>query len=251
MTATDKLHDRLAKLRACRDGEAALGNTAAAEAFAAKLNQILMDHELNEEQIHIPDTDEIIEVLFDGTAYGIPRTRQRIGWQESLARIVAKAHLCKFLVRSGSNLIWFVGTKTHTTVAEYAYGTLVPAAEKIADYEYYEYRKLCRREKRGSDCQGYRAAWLTAFVQRIAERFEEIRRASIAAEVTGTAMVRLDQALVRAQEFVNKKYSTSIQSLGPSRNYHAEGRAAGRAAADRMALGRKGVTGHTASKLLR
>lgn len=250
----EKVVRKLVKLQKARDGEAALGNTAAAESFAAMINRMLLEHELHPSAIDYAsatDNDPVIELPVNLKNYGHPEKKVRIAWEESLARIVAKAHLCTFLLRTGSNQIWFVGTKSHAIVAEYAYGTLLPVAARLADEEYYNYHMGLRRE--GKDiklARGFRPAWLDAFVGRIAERFEEERRQAVAdaPEGTSVALMRLDGALAKARKYVDDKFRGrgGAQALAGNGRQNAAGRAWGRAAADRMAIGRRGVSAHNA-----
>jgi hypothetical protein len=244
----DKVLKRLVKLQASREGEAAIGNAAAAEAFATMINRMLVEYELSPSDIDYAkaqDHDPVIEVMVNLGAYKIRVQKARIAWQESLARVVARAHLCSFLLRTGSNHIWFVGTKSHATVAEYAYGTLVPIIDKLSDVEYYAYLGKCQREGRSKDAHGYRPAWLQAFVRRIEERFFEARAASVSsAPSESQALIRLNGALAKTQKYIEDKFSSRGTAAAVGKNsYHSVGREHGRAAADRVALGRRGVNG--------
>jgi hypothetical protein len=247
----DKVLARLVKMQASRDGEAALGNTSAAEAFATAINRMLIEHELNPSDIdyaRASDQDPVIEVPVNLKQYTIETKKMRVAWQESLARIVARAHLCAFLLRSGSNQIWFVGTRSHAAVAEYAYGTLVPAAAKLAHEAYWEFRKELRKTSRpSSEACGFYASWLDGFIARVAQRFDAARVAAVAAAPEGAsvALVRLDGALAKTRQYIDNKFKSKrgASSLNSVRATHREGQARGRAAADRMAIGRKGVGG--------
>jgi hypothetical protein len=252
----EKVLRKLVKMQAQRQSEAEIGNTAAAEAFASAINRMLIEHELNPNDIdyaRTADNDPVIELRVDLVKYGIDKVKRRTAWQESLARIVAKAHLCSFLLRPGSNSIWFVGTKSHATVAEYVYGTLVPAAAKMAHKEYCDYWWDCRDRLGNSKLAGgFKGAWLDAFVQRIAERFEEARAAAVKeADATlpvgsnSTALVRLNGALVRVNKYIDDKFKSksAASSLKYNASANSEGSRRGRAAADKMVIGRRGVTG--------
>lgn len=245
MTA-DKVLDKLSKLKAARDGEAKLGNSATAESFAEAINRLLLQHELSEVDIPLSGAQEepIVELFVDLRAHGIKHSRVRIGWQEALARIVARAHLCKFLVHQGSNYITFVGTKPHATVAEYAYGVLAASADRMSKVARDVYWKE-HRDDPDFQSGNFRAAWLSGFIERIAQRFEEARRAEVkAAGNSSTALMRLDQALVRAQQHVSDRYKGKARSATMATGCSA-GRNEGRAAADRIALNRKGVGAST------
>lgn len=139
----DRVLNKLVKMQAVREGEAALGNEAAAEAFAEAINRMLIEHELKPSDLDYArsqDHDPVIEVPVNLGHYKIKSTGHRTAWQEALARIVARAHLCTFLVRNGSNQITFVGTRSHAMVAEYAYGCLVPAADTMSFHAAHAYR---------------------------------------------------------------------------------------------------------------
>lgn len=242
MSPSEKILDKLSKLKSAREGEAALGNSAAAEAFAGAINRLLLQHELSEADIPIGGVrdEPIVEQMVDFSAYGIKYSRVRIGWQEALARIVAPAHLCKFLVTSGSNYITFVGTHEHVVVAEYAYGMLCAAADRMSMAAREQWWKdECGGQHLKSD--GFRGSWLTGFIGRIGERFKEARRSEVAAAAnSSTALMRLEGALARAAKHVDEKYKRKTPSASIGGN-NMEGYRAGRKAADGIALGQRGV----------
>jgi hypothetical protein len=256
---TAKVIDKLVKLQKSRESEAAIGNTAAAEAFAGMINKMLIENELNPSDIdyaRATDKDPVIEVRVNQEQYGIKKLQMRMAWQESLARVVAKAHLCTFLIHPRSNSITFVGTRSHALVAEYAYGILVPAAKEMSLKEGRAFLRKCQKEGDSSKASGFGPSWLDAFVHRIAERFDEARKAAVAIAVQdapGTksvALMRLDGALIKVQKYIDDKFSgrRSVNPVYGVRTNHAVGRAMGRAAADAMAIGRKGISSGGAVK---
>lgn len=247
----ERMIAKLVKMQASRDSEAAIGNSAAAEAFAGMINKMLIEYELNPSDLDYVDL----------ARYAIEKKKVRIAWQESLARVVAKSHLCTFLLRPGSNCIWFVGTKSHATVAEYVFGTLVPAASKMSRDAYIQFRKETppvNGQKR-PETYGFVEAWLDAFIERITERFNDARKAAIAeaaADVPGgtsQALMRLDGAMVKVKAYIDDRFKSKRSSAGAlksGRSSNTEGARRGRAAADAIVLGRKGVTGTTTRGLL-
>lgn len=243
----ERILDKLGKIKRLAESEAKIGNTEAAEAFAATINQMLLEHELSESEIpDAPDgtpADPIVEILVDLRQWGIDRSRVRIDWQEQLAGIVAYNNLCKFLVCKGSNLIWFVGTESHAKVAEYIYGMLVPAAEKMAVAERRKHW-IATGKLRGkaNPTLGYREAWLAAFVRRIAERLRAMREQVVQASGDSTALVRLNNSLVRVNEFMLANKAKPVSTLNGTTRHNAAGAAHGRAAADRMPIDRKGLS---------
>lgn len=256
--------DKLVKIQALRDSEAQLGNAAAAESFAATINKMLIENELSPSDLdyaRATDKDPVVEMSVDLSKYRIESKRCRVAWQEALARVVASAHLCKFLVRSGSNVITFVGTRSHATVCEYVYGTLVPAASKMCEKAYHDYgMENGRANGTGrwtAGEPGFNESWLTAFVERINERLREARLAAVkqaGADVPGgssTALIRLEGAMVKAQRYVDDKFRGHASPLQRVSGKHAEGRRRGRAAADALPIGRRGVGGSAPRGLLK
>jgi hypothetical protein len=247
MSDINKILDKLAKLKAMRDGAAKIGSMDEADAFAQTIQRMLLEHELSEIDVEMHSAtaeDPIVEVPFDHFAYGVAFKRTRVAWEQALADFVAKAHLSTIYVNPGSNRITFVGTKPNAMMAEYCYGVLAKAAH---DMSIKARLTWCNEQRKngtyGEGTNDYRAAWLNAFVHRIRERFEEQRKKSV--EETGnvgTAMIRLDSQLVRAKEYLKnpekfKKTPGIRQRVGAN----ADGRRDGRNAADKLAIDRRGV----------
>jgi hypothetical protein len=249
--------DKILKLKVSAKGEDRVGESKAAEAFAGMINKLMIEHELQPTDLDYcaMTRDDVIELRVELPKYHIPVLRARVAWQEDLARIVANAHLCTFFLRTGSNQIWFVGTKTHATIAEYAYGTLVPAAQLLSDKESYYYRLECKRKGQPKLANGFRESWLNSFVRRIGERMHEAREDTIRIDAqrraergeagdTSQALIRLSGQMKKVEEYVNNKFKMKAKyasALNGGRMDHAEGKARGRAAADSMPIGRKGV----------
>lgn len=252
----EKVLRKLIKLQNQAASEKAIGNSEAAEAFASMVNKMLLQNELSPTDIDYArrtENDPVVEILCDLERYGMPKRKARSAWQERLASVVSYANLCQFLIRPGSNVVWMVGTKSHATVAEYTYGVLVAAAEKIADQEWQKYYRMCAQMGDTKKAVGFRQSWLFAFVTRVGERFSEERKRAIAAanaeaaqhHSESTALVRLDQSLQKVRQYIDDKFTSKKRSSasvlsGPA-HHHADGRAWGRAAADKMVLGTRGL----------
>lgn len=257
-----KIIDKLVKIQKLRDGEQSLGNSAAAETFAATINRMMIEYELNPSDLdyaRVQQDDPVLEIKVDLKKYGIQYKNIRLAWQESLARIVAKAHLCSFLIQAKTNNIWFVGTRSHALVAEYVFGALVPAADRMS---YLAKRKYADELKRTTGTwagvNGFREAWLDAFIERIRERLEEARKSAVQEAVSDLppgsetqALIRLDGALVKTRKYIDDRFKgrkRNLNALSTGHSNNAEGRSRGRAAADAMPIGRRGVTGGKSPK---
>lgn len=271
----DKIIKKLVKLQAQAEGERVIGNSEAAEAFAGMVNAMLIRYELNPSDIDYARTaqsDPVVEIRVDLAKYRIDRVNRRVAWQETLARVVSNAHLCTFLLAPGCNTVWFVGTKSHATVAEYVYGMLIPAAEKMSLKAKHDHRVAIRREhgiapggaipRSIKDAFGFREAWLDGFVRRIEERMQEARKEAVRQAVVdlgdapgaeSQAMIRLDGAMVKVRTYIDDKFKSKGRGAAPlagRAGWNPSGRAAGRAAADAMPIGRRGLTGGSTRGLI-
>lgn len=266
-----KLLDKLVKMQRSRDNAVLRmqkGDSQAeeaqkeAEAFAQAINRLCLEHELNPNDVDYAAAtlnDPIMEKRINYEQYGIKVTKIRSAWMERLARYIANAHFCQFLVSSHSNQIWLVGTRSHVIVAEYLFGMMVPFIDKQSKQAELEYWYATGRGRgKENKAAGYRAAWIEGFVTRLWERFEEVRKESLAkaqAEFnlsTEKGLMRLNGSLLKVQNYINDKFKhvKTASSLRERFSDHADGRSAGRSAADKINLGKRGVNAPTERKQL-
>ncbi|TXH18554.1 MAG: M48 family peptidase [Hyphomicrobiaceae bacterium] len=266
----NKLMEKIIKLQKSRDDAASRakrgGFDAAeaqkeAEAFASAVSRLCLEHELNPNDVDYAaasDKDPVIELKVDYDKFGIEKNKARVAWMETLASHIGHAHFCQILIAPGSNKVWFVGTRSHATVAEYLFGTMVPAISSMSKKAELSYWRStgCGRGKENK-ARGYRAAWIDAFVVRLWERFDAVRKEALAAQVAErgisneVGLMRLEGAVMKVRQYVNDKFAGRKGGAG-SLNHrfrdHAEGRAAGRAAADSVNLGKRGINSVMANK---
>jgi hypothetical protein len=249
MTETDRVIDKINKLRAHQASAAKVGSMAEAEAFADMINRLLLKHELTEVDLNVTqrEDDPIIQVYTTPADYGMKHVANRVAWQEALARIVAKEHLCRFMVLSGSSRLVFVGTKVNAETAEYAFGVLAGAADRMSLADRTKWVNEQRRAGTyGGSTAGFRDSWLSAFITRISEKFDAARKAAV--EETGnasTALVRLDQSLERVNDYMRAISTRKAPARSMGTGANSDGYARGRAAADRMNVGQRGIKGGT------
>lgn len=251
----DRVIDKIVKMQAVRDGEAKLGNVEAAEAFAAAINRMLVENELSGTDLDYArstDDDPVIQIRADFKKFGIKEKQCRVAWEETLAGIVSRAHLCRFLLTTKSNQIWFVGTRSHASAAEYVYGMLVPLARNLSYAEFQKFKRENKGNPRAVD--GFRASWLNAFTSRIEQRLAEQKADAVRvdterraargeAEPSTGALLRLGGALARVDRYIDDQFKRrrAVAHLRDRGEYNATGAARGKAAADAMPIGRKGV----------
>lgn len=234
---TDKILDKLRKLKAHAESAEAIGSEAEAQAFADKINAMLLEHNLELSDLEFEALEEeqpVDREYVDLRRHGIKSKKVRTAWAERLASIVARANFCRVIVQPGSNNFWLVGRREHRAVAEYLIVTLTRAAEEISRKEHARYSwEVYKRDKSTYAARGFREAFLQAFVMRLFDRLEARRRATV---VETTALVRVDRETRAVDDFMDqlKKNKTvrSGSSLQRSTGSHAEGVRRGRAAAD-------------------
>ena len=134
---TDKVRDRLAKLKAHMESARAIGSEKEAQAFADMLQDLLLKYKLSESEVGDVQEKEIPigERYCSYAGTGIPLRRKRVAWMEFLARIVADAYNCKFVIHMGTNGISFVGTETDSEISCFAFVTIGRLARDLARSE--------------------------------------------------------------------------------------------------------------------
>lgn len=257
MKSKERILERLAKIKALHDSEKAIGNEAAAQSFADKLQEMLLHHHLHMSDVEVVnlDKEDPVEKHFVNLhKHGIKAKRKRQKWSEELAECVAWAHFCRTVVYPGSNYISFVGRQQDAEVAEYMFVTLYRAIERIADKAYADFTLECVNqcaychlpkerctaryhefEANWARARGFRPSFVDAFVVRLAHRLYNNRKKAEAS--SSTALVRLRGADAAVVKYMEEHYGKKKASeLGDNNRVNMEGHLAGRRAADEVNL---------------
>lgn len=230
-----------------RRAQKKIGNEAEAQAFAAKVQELLSRYKLSMSEVEYRARDEkepIGEEVMNMKEHNLKFKRRRVEWFEKLAYVVAKAHYCKTLVTRGTNLVWFVGRKTDRKLAEHVFVTLVHALdgggkyyEGIAGRAYVEYYNKCKADGDVTLARGFRESFLTGFIIRLNQRFEEEFKSMVNETSTSTAIVRLSNALKEVDQYLDDKYKNNQAAPFSSKsNFNHAGYRSGKAAADSINL---------------
>lgn len=213
---------RIAKLLNMSEGARAVGNQHEAEAFAAKVQELLIKHKLEMSEIELKqaaEDDPVEEDSFNPQEHGIRPRRSRMRWQEDLATAVAKAYFCRVVVFRDSNRLRFIGRRTDRQVTLYVYTVLARTAEKLVKQEYRRYKRAMGGA--GLHTRGFNTAFLLGFTAGVTKKLEEERRAMEAAmQAAGqsTALVRLSDAHQAVSNYVRAKAYGSAQAPRPKRS---------------------------------
>lgn len=241
MTDVERVVDKVRKLHAHAESAAKIGNEAEAQAFAAKVQELLDHYKLSMSSIDWEKRDENDPIkmhMIDWTKYGRKVKRARIAWLESLADIVAAAYHCKIAVTPGTNYITLVGRGSDREVAEYMIAFLASALDRISLEEYGKAYDAAAAEGFPERARGFRDSFRQGFVRRLRERFDEtLRREKQTA--TSTAIVRVTNALAEVDAWMkdSKDFGTAPGVRGSS-DFNREGFNRGKQRADEMNLNR-------------
>ncbi|KKL68469.1 hypothetical protein LCGC14_2124670 [marine sediment metagenome] len=238
----DKILDKIQKLSAHAESAEQIGNVAEAQAFATKVQAMLFQHKLSMAEVKgFRPPDDIGVVPLDWEKYGLKVKQARCQWADQLAGIVASANFCRLMCSRHSNALTFIGHKEDCEVTEYLFIVMFRAAEKIAEKAYCKEFYRCRDRGDVKAARGFKAAFLDAFVNRIFERFGELKTQqekegwAAKEEKTSNALTIVKDTQVEVDDWMGKNLSTSrIGNRAP--RVHVAGTTQGRAMADSVSL---------------
>ena len=238
----EKIIDKLRKIMAHAESAAKIGNAEEATAFAEMFQKLLAKHKLEMTDVEWNKMEEDEPVLEQYVNYKrwdetFQARRTRVAWSERLSSIIAVAHYCQIVVLQGSNQLKLVGRKTDVAMAEFLIVTMQRLVEKISLREAHAHRLACRKSATHY-APRFRESFIQGFVTRLAERFDEAKRAQEGS--SSTALVRVNKAALAVKNFIDAKmnnggYKTAAIVRG-GRGYSPEGRERGRKAADEINL---------------
>lgn len=265
--ADDKVIEQIAKLKAHAESAKAIGSDKEAQAFAEMMQRLLAKHKLSMTDIEFmqyQDKNPIGNYPIDYAKYpDIELYSARQAWIERLAGIVGRAHNCRYAYYTKSSRISLIGRKHEAEQCEFVLIVLqryVEAASDRARHEYYHaHVAQWKREGRhvAGQMKGYRDNWISAFVSRLAQRYdEEKRRLEREAAAACVALVRVSD-LKAVDDWVEAGKTSGMfekksHALGPvARTAHADGQRHGAAAADEVNLRSNAVEGNETKQLVR
>lgn len=238
---TEKIMDRLRKLIRHEESARGIGSLAEAEAFATKIQELLIEHKLEMSTVVVGDdhdaerSEPVEEQMYDPAALDVPYSgRQRVAWMEKLASAVAQGHFCKIIVQPGSFRFWFVGRSTDRLIAGNVFGALVRGAIAACDAEY----KKAKRDP-WTDSTGFQRSFYLGFAQAIATRLRVTRAAADGTQSTALVLARADGAVTKYME--SKKFG-SARSGGSGKHHNSSAYASGKAHGSRASIN-AGITG--------
>lgn len=242
----DAILEKIRKLHEHAASAKEIGSEHEAQAFAAKVQQLLNDYKLSMSDVHAsaPKDDEMGMTFFTWAECKLETRRVRVPWTESLANLIGRVYYCKFIIAGYSGYIGsFIGTKTDREIAVYMFCFVAGFLEKFSYREYKRYYAKAKEMGDTSDTSGYRSGFITGFIARLKERFDEELRTPVGdldAQNRATAIVHVKRdALSKADEWMKNNVKTKqcrMSTLGL--NHSGDGYRDGKKAADDLNLNR-------------
>lgn len=236
--------DTLQKLIAFEASARQIGNQAEAEAFAEKIQTLLLKHELTMSAVEHQqqEIDEPVEVeMLDAAAQGIAQSQRRQPWRAGLADAIAKSMMCKVIQQQGSVTLYFVGRKSNRKAAVEMFNYLSHLAPEIAEKEYAAFKRTPEFASRkrfvgwsAGDGIRWFKSFLLGFAVGVANRLGTNQAKMLEGNAAGTAMIlRNNAALDKA---VSDRWSKTRQLKSTSR-VNSEAYRSGMSAGERSGNG--------------
>jgi len=254
----DAILEKIRKLHEHAQSAQEIGSEEEAKAFAAKVQELLTAYKLSMSDVHRAATvdDEMGITYFTWEQCHLAPRRMRIPWSELLANLIGRTYYCKFIIAGyGGYIGSYVGTKTDREIAIYMFCFIAEFIEKLSYREYKRYYNDLRDSGGDmSEATNYRSGYITGFITRLGERFDEevstsSKDAAALSKVNAIVHVKKD-ALAKADQWMRENVKTKKCSLRMSGiNHRGQGYADGKRAADDVNLNRPLTNGRPKGEL--
>jgi hypothetical protein len=202
----DEVKVRLQKLIAKEESSRQLGNLAEAEAFASKIQQLLLEYQI-----------DIEELRGKNTAYGVGKERVEMGdlvgnhegiWAYTLYGVGAVNNFCKVIMPPswGDNYLTLIGEETNREFTHYFVNQLISKLRNLARVSFSKYEGPDKRNT-------YIRSFLRGAVDGIGQRLKEDREKAMANTPQVMGLVKNNSAAII--RFMEENYRPG--SLGKTR----------------------------------
>ena len=251
MPSNNPIIDKLRKLMAHEQSARSIGSLQEAEAFAAKIQDLLTEYKLSMSEIEFDareDGEPIDWETVRGDEINVGGKKVRLYWRMKLAKGIAEVNSCQAIGRGArSNSFSFVGRTTDRELCKVLYLYMVELGEELCSKcvrDEREVQKLKFNVAKGimdtevppwekaafnAWMKEFRESWKTGFAdaifKRLKDRYEQAMR-----DATGSnAMVHIKKDALAVQDFLKGKIR-KYRAAGPARGSddgYAKGKATG------------------------
>lgn len=216
------------KIRALLAKAESTDSDAEAEAFTAKVQQLLARHSINETLL-AASPDAALEAAAARVYIEKPYEKPK----SELLHVVASANGCRSVYTPAAGFATVVGESMSLRSVELLYNSLLVQATSAMT------RAGAKRDRSGrSRTRSFRQSFLASFAVRIGERLAESAEETVreVAEETGTDLVPVMRLQREAVDAKTEELFPNLTMRASTRISDYEGHVAGRAAADRARL---------------
>lgn len=265
--------EKLRKMIAHEQSARSIGNQAEAEAFAAKIQEMLDAHKLSMSEVDIREREEnepVNEDVIDWANITGKRKVVKSYWHLAISKAVAEANDCARVGQQGANyLFYFVGRTSDREIAKILYVYFIGLGEHLCEKSEKENRTdqlkkfaetnhithlniipLVPALAKGFRAwmKNYRNSWLAGFGEHVATRLR-LRHAQT--EAAAEAIVHIKRDALAVQEFLKNAGPMKRVKVGPNIK-NIDGMRAGQSTGDAVNLSPGTFSGATgrASRLL-
>lgn len=209
--------ERLQKLLNHERSARTIGNMAEAEAFAAKISEMLFAHKLSMSEVEIAEgerNEPVEEEFIEG--FSAP-------WAGTLAAATGKTAFCRILKSSKGYI--FIGRFSDRAAATAIYRHLAVLGVSLADSELAAYREtpegVFEFLARPKLARTWKVSFLRGYALAIYRRVDAERKVLTAqAQSSGTSLVFIDKSNAAIQQFVDQKYPRLHKTYNNKSNLH-------------------------------
>jgi len=249
----DKIIKKLRNLIAHEKSARFIGNLQEAEAFAARVQDLLTAHKLSMSEIDFEERETAEPIDWERVDPSDVHSRTKrftIRWKVTLANAIGKVNSCRVIKHTGSrgNSFSFVGRTSDRELAKMLYIYMVELGDELgkADARKNKEIQTLKFNVRNniSDfnvptwaaaafrawMREYSASWLTGFGDAIAKRLNDRYEETLAAhaQVSSNAIIHIRKDILAVNDFLRGK-TTRSQGHMAANNSSADGYAHGHA----------------------
>jgi len=171
----ESLMEKIQKLFNQAESEGRIGNQAAAETFAAKANQLLIDHNLSKGEVNgfeASEKDPIMQTSEeDRIAYGLSKSDGT--WEEDLIGVLCRHNMCGLVYQTWQRTATIIGKAENIEVVKYMYSVLRRIIKDMSGPAYSTYAKAIKdkypgygqKELERARAISYRMPWIRSYLK--------------------------------------------------------------------------------------
>lgn len=258
--SVDKIVDKLRKLIAHEKSARSIGNLHEAEAFAARIQEMLEEHKLGMDEIEYAEREagepidwEPVDASEIDHKEVYNRKRLKVYWQQQLAMTIAAVNGCEIVNASGfkGSRFFFVGRTSDRQLCKILYIYLVELGEELCmkaakedvhvqrekfcldrGLTDYEVPSWCAVAFRGW-MKDFRKSWRLGFADAVCHRLNEMHRQAMVKGEGTTAMIHIKKDALALKEYLEGKIKkgTGSRRSGSNPDGYARGKSTGSAVA--------------------